>query len=44
MSAASLGKLFDLIADGTISGRIAKDLFVAMDDGQGSGSWSRSGA
>ena len=32
MSAASLGKLLDLIADGTISGRIAKDLFVAMEE------------
>ena len=28
----SLGKLLDLIADGTISGRIAKDLFVAMEE------------
>ncbi|MBI3196380.1 MAG: Asp-tRNA(Asn)/Glu-tRNA(Gln) amidotransferase subunit GatB [Rhodospirillales bacterium] len=32
VSAASLGKLLDLIADGTISGRIAKDLFVAMEE------------
>ncbi len=32
MSAASLGKLLDLIANGTISGRIAKDLFVAMEE------------
>ena len=32
ISAASLGKLLDLIADGTISGRIAKDLFLAMDE------------
>ena len=31
-SAAHLGKLLDLIADGTISGRIAKDLFVAMEE------------
>jgi aspartyl-tRNA(Asn)/glutamyl-tRNA(Gln) amidotransferase subunit B len=27
-----LGALIDLIADGTISGRIAKDLFVAMEE------------
>ena len=32
VSAAMLGKLLDLIADGTISGRIAKDLFVAMEE------------
>jgi aspartyl-tRNA(Asn)/glutamyl-tRNA(Gln) amidotransferase subunit B len=32
ISAASLGKLVDLIGDGTISGRIAKDLFVAMEE------------
>jgi aspartyl-tRNA(Asn)/glutamyl-tRNA(Gln) amidotransferase subunit B len=32
VSAASLGKLLDLIADGTISGRIAKDLFLAMEE------------
>src|SRR5260370_5141898 len=32
VSAPSLGKLLDLIADGTISGRIAKDLFVAMEE------------
>jgi aspartyl-tRNA(Asn)/glutamyl-tRNA(Gln) amidotransferase subunit B len=32
VSAAHLGKLLDLIADGTISGRIAKDLFVAMEE------------
>jgi aspartyl-tRNA(Asn)/glutamyl-tRNA(Gln) amidotransferase subunit B len=32
ISAAHLGKLLDLIADGTISGRIAKDLFVAMEE------------
>ena len=28
--AASLGELLDLIADGTISGRLAKDVFAAM--------------
>src|SRR6185295_11400749 len=32
ISAAHLGKLLDLIADSTISGRIAKDLFVAMEE------------
>jgi len=32
VSARSLGKLLDLIGDGTISGRIAKDLFVAMEE------------
>src|SRR5215467_13950025 len=32
VSAGNLGKLLDLIADGTISGRIAKDLFVAMEE------------
>ena len=32
ISAQSLGKLLDLQADGTISGRIAKDLFVAMEE------------
>jgi aspartyl-tRNA(Asn)/glutamyl-tRNA(Gln) amidotransferase subunit B len=32
ISAVSLGKLLDLQADGTISGRIAKDLFVAMEE------------
>jgi aspartyl-tRNA(Asn)/glutamyl-tRNA(Gln) amidotransferase subunit B len=32
ISAANLGKLLDLQADGTISGRIAKDLFVAMEE------------
>ncbi|TXL82175.1 Asp-tRNA(Asn)/Glu-tRNA(Gln) amidotransferase subunit GatB [Vineibacter terrae] len=32
VSAAHLGRLLDLIADGTISGRIAKDLFVAMEE------------
>jgi aspartyl-tRNA(Asn)/glutamyl-tRNA(Gln) amidotransferase subunit B len=30
VSAASLGKLIDLMADSTISGRIAKDVFEAM--------------
>jgi aspartyl-tRNA(Asn)/glutamyl-tRNA(Gln) amidotransferase subunit B len=30
VTAASLGELLDLIADGTISGRLAKDVFVAM--------------
>jgi aspartyl-tRNA(Asn)/glutamyl-tRNA(Gln) amidotransferase subunit B len=30
VSAASLGRLLDLIADNTISGRIAKDVFEAM--------------
>ncbi len=30
VSAASLGKLLDLMADGTISGRIAKDVFDEM--------------
>ena len=32
ISAAHLGKLLDLQADGTISGRIAKDLFIAMEE------------
>jgi aspartyl-tRNA(Asn)/glutamyl-tRNA(Gln) amidotransferase subunit B len=32
VSATNLGKLLDLVADGTISGRIAKDLFVAMEE------------
>lgn len=32
ISAQNLGRLLDLIADGTISGRIAKDLFVAMEE------------
>ena len=32
ISAANLGRLLDLQADGTISGRIAKDLFVAMEE------------
>ena len=30
MSAAALGRLLDLMADNTISGRIAKDVFEAM--------------
>jgi len=30
VSAASLGQLLDLMADNTISGRIAKDVFEAM--------------
>ncbi len=30
VSAASLGEMIDLIADGTISGRLAKDVFAAM--------------
>ena len=30
VSAASLGRLLDLMADNTISGRIAKDVFEAM--------------
>jgi aspartyl-tRNA(Asn)/glutamyl-tRNA(Gln) amidotransferase subunit B len=30
VSAANLGAMIDLIADGTISGRLAKDVFVAM--------------
>jgi aspartyl-tRNA(Asn)/glutamyl-tRNA(Gln) amidotransferase subunit B len=32
ISAEHLGKLLDLQKDGTISGRIAKDLFVAMEE------------
>ena len=32
ISAANLGKLLDLQKDGTISGRIAKDLFAAMEE------------
>jgi aspartyl-tRNA(Asn)/glutamyl-tRNA(Gln) amidotransferase subunit B len=32
VSADHLGKLLDLIGDGTISGRIAKDLFLAMEE------------
>lgn len=30
VSAESLGRLIDLVADGTISGRLAKDVFAAM--------------
>ena len=30
MSAQSLGEMLDLMADGTINGRIAKDVFEAM--------------
>ncbi len=30
VSAAALGEMIDLIADGTISGRLAKDVFAAM--------------
>jgi aspartyl-tRNA(Asn)/glutamyl-tRNA(Gln) amidotransferase subunit B len=32
ITAAQLGQLIDLIKDGTISGRIAKDLFVMMEE------------
>jgi aspartyl-tRNA(Asn)/glutamyl-tRNA(Gln) amidotransferase subunit B len=32
VTAVNLGKLLDLIGNGTISGRIAKDLFVAMEE------------
>jgi aspartyl-tRNA(Asn)/glutamyl-tRNA(Gln) amidotransferase subunit B len=32
IGADQLGKLLDLIGDGTISGRIAKDLFLAMEE------------
>jgi len=36
VAAAALGELLDLIADGTISGRIAKDVFAAMaETGEG---------
>jgi aspartyl-tRNA(Asn)/glutamyl-tRNA(Gln) amidotransferase subunit B len=38
VSAAALGELLDLIRDGTISGRIAKDVFAAMlETGKGAG-------
>ncbi len=38
VSAASLGEMLDLLADGTINGRIAKDVFEAMvETGQGPG-------
>ena len=30
VSAAALGEMIDLIADGTLSGRLAKDVFAAM--------------
>jgi aspartyl-tRNA(Asn)/glutamyl-tRNA(Gln) amidotransferase subunit B len=36
VSASHLGGLVDLIADGTISGKIAKDVFARMIAGQGS--------
>jgi aspartyl-tRNA(Asn)/glutamyl-tRNA(Gln) amidotransferase subunit B len=36
ISAANLGELLDLIADGTISGRIAKDVFEIMAETGGS--------
>jgi aspartyl-tRNA(Asn)/glutamyl-tRNA(Gln) amidotransferase subunit B len=36
VGAAALGELIDLIADGTISGKIAKEVFAAMLDGGGS--------
>jgi aspartyl-tRNA(Asn)/glutamyl-tRNA(Gln) amidotransferase subunit B len=36
VSAAALGELIDLIGDGTISGRLAKDVFAAMvEEGKG---------
>ena len=35
VAAAALGELIDLIADGTISGKIAKDVFAAMLEGGG---------
>ena len=38
VSAVSLGKMLDLVADGTINGRIAKDVFEAMvETGHGPG-------
>ncbi len=38
VSAAGLGEMLDLVADGTINGRIAKDVFEAMvETGQGPG-------
>ena len=38
VSAETLGELVDLIADGTISGRLAKDVFAAMvETGKGAG-------
>ncbi len=35
VTAEALGRLLDLMADGTISGRIARDVFAAMVDGDG---------
>jgi aspartyl-tRNA(Asn)/glutamyl-tRNA(Gln) amidotransferase subunit B len=36
VSAAALGELIDLIGDGTVSGRLAKDVFAAMvEEGKG---------
>ncbi len=35
VSAVELGELIDLISDGTISGKIAKDVFARMIDGEG---------
>ena len=37
VSAAQLGSLIDLIKDGTISGKIAKDVFALIFDGEESG-------
>ncbi len=37
VSAAQLGSLIDLIKDGTISGKIAKDVFALMFDGEETG-------
>lgn len=37
VSADRLGKLIDLISDGTISGKIAKDVFALMFDGEEAG-------
>ena len=37
ISAARLGKLIDLIKDGTISGKIAKDVFALMFEGEETG-------
>jgi aspartyl-tRNA(Asn)/glutamyl-tRNA(Gln) amidotransferase subunit B len=38
VSAAQLGELIGLITDGTISGKIAKDIFALMFDGEETGS------
>ena len=38
VSAAQLGELIGLIKDGTISGKIAKDVFALMFDGEETGS------